>query len=359
MAPLCMGFSRQEYWGGLPCLLQGIFLTQGSNLHLLGLLHWQVGSLALVTLEKPIVQTLCCSVSKSCLTLCNPMDCSISGFPVLNYTPEFAQTHVLRVNDDIESSHPWSLPSSPVLNLSQHQDLFHWVDSSHQVAKVLEFQLQYQSFNEHSGLISFRIDWFDLLAVQGNLKSLLQCHNSKASVLWHSTFFMAQFLHPYMTFPVGKNIALTRWTFDGKVISLPFNMLSRLVITFLPRSKNLWISWLQSPFAVILEPREIKSVTVSTISPSICHEVMGPDAMMLVFWMLSFKPTFSLSSFTFIKRHFHSSSLSAIRVVSSPYLRLLLVLLAILILACTSSSPAFCLMCSAYKLNKQGDNIQT
>ena len=171
MAPLSMGFSGQEYWSGLPCLLQGIFLTQGSNLHLLGLLHWQVGSLALVTLEKPIVQNLCCSVSKSCLTLCNPMDCSISGFPVLNYTPEFAQTHVLWVNDNIESSHPWSLPSSPVLNLSQHHDLFHWVDSSHQVAKVLEFQLQHQSFNEHSGLISFRIDWFDLLAVQGNLKS--------------------------------------------------------------------------------------------------------------------------------------------------------------------------------------------
>ena len=123
----------------------------------------------------------------------------------------------------------------------------------------------------------------------------------------------------------GKTIALTRQTFIGKVISLLFDMLSRLVIAFLPRSKRLLISWLQSPSAVILEPEKIKSVTVSIISPSICHEVMGPDAMILVFWMLSSKPTFSLSSFTFIKRPFSSSSLSAIRVVSSAYLRLLIV----------------------------------
>ena len=135
----------------------------------------------------------------------------------------------------------------------------------------------------------------------------------------------------------GKAIALTRWTFVGKVMSLLFNVLSRLVITFLPRSKLLWISWLQSPSAVILEPPKIKSVTVS---PSICHEVMGPDAMVLVFWMLSFKPTFSLSSFPVLKRLF-SSSLSAIRVVSSPYLRLLIFFLAILIPVCASSSPAF------------------
>ena len=120
----------------------------------------------------------------------------------------------------------------------------------------------------------------------------------------------------------GKTIALTRQIFVGKVICLLLNMLSRLVITFLPRSKRLLISWLQSPSAVILEPPKIKSATVSTVSPSICHEVMGPDAMILVFWMLSFKPTFSLSSFTFIKRLFRSSSLSAIRVLSSAYLRL-------------------------------------
>ena len=128
-----------------------------------------------------------------------------------------------------------------------------------------------------------------------------------------------------------KTKALTRWTFVGKVMSLLFNMLSRLVKTFLPRSKRLLISWLQSPSAVILEPPKIKSVTVSIVSPSICHEVMGPDAMILVFWMLTFKPTFSRSSFTLVKRLFSSSSLSAISVVSSACLRLLIFLLAILI----------------------------
>ena len=138
----------------------------------------------------------------------------------------------------------------------------------------------------------------------------------------------------------GKTIALTRQTFVGKVISLIFNMLSRLVITFLPRSKHLLISWLQSPSAVILEPKNIKSAIVSTVSPPICQEVMGLDAMILVFWMLSFKPAYSLSSFTFIKRLF-SSSLSAIMVVSSAYLKLLIFLLAILIPACALYMLAF------------------
>ena len=159
--------------------------------------------------------------------------------------------------------------------------------------------------------------------------------------------------HIHMT--TGKTIALTRQTFVGKVMSLFFNMLSRLVVAFLPRSKHLLISWLQSPSAVILEPQKIKSVTVS---PSICHEVMGPDAMIFVFWMLSFKPACSLSSFTFVKRLFISSSLYAIREVSSAYLRFLIFLLAILIPACDSSNLAFYMMYSAYKLNKQGDNIQ-
>ena len=121
----------------------------------------------------------------------------------------------------------------------------------------------------------------DLLAVQGTLKSLLQHHSSKALILWCSAFFIVQLSHPYMT--TGKTVALTRQTFVGKVVSLLFNMLSRLVIAFLPRSKRLLISWLQSPSAVILEPRKIKPETVSTVSPSICHEVMGPDAMILVF----------------------------------------------------------------------------
>ena len=139
----------------------------------------------------------------------------------------------------------------------------------------------FSPFNEYSGLISFRMDWLDILAVQEALKSLLQHHGSKASILLCSTFCIVQLSRPYMT--TGKTIALTRWTFAGKVMSLLFNMLSRLVITFLPRSKRLLISWLQSLSAVILEPRKIKSVTVSIVSPSICHEVMGPDAMILVF----------------------------------------------------------------------------
>ena len=146
----------------------------------------------------------------------------------------------------------------------------------------------------------------------------------------------------------GKTIALTRWTFVGKVMSLLFNMLSRLVIALLPRSKCLLISWLQSPSLVILEPPKINSVTVSIVSPSICHEVMGPDVMILFFWMLSFKLALSLSSFTSIKRLFSSSLLSAIRVVSSAYLRLLIFLPTILIPACTSSNPVFHMMYSAY-----------
>ena len=135
--------------------------------------------------------------------------------------------------------------------------------------KYWSFSLSLNPSNEHPGLISFRMDWLDLLAVQGTLRSLLQYHSSKASILRYSAFFTVQLSHPYMT--IGKTIALTRWIFVGKVMSLLFNMLSRLVITFLPRSKCLLISWLQSPSAVILEPKKIKSDTVSTVFPSICH----------------------------------------------------------------------------------------
>ena len=143
------------------------------------------------------------------------------------------------------------------------------------------FSFSISPSKEYSGLISFTIDWLDLLAVQGTLKSLLQHHSSKASILGCSAFSMAQLSHPYMA--TRKTIALTRWIFVGKLMSLLFNMLSRLVIHFLPRSKCLLIAWLQSPSAVILEPPKIKSLTVSVVSPSICHEVMGPDAMSLVF----------------------------------------------------------------------------
>ena len=136
--------------------------------------------------------------------------------------------------------------------------------------KYWSFSFSISSSNECSGLISFRMDWLDLLAVQGTLKSLLQHHSSKASILQHSAFFIVQLSYPYMT--TGKTIALTRWTFVGRVMSLLLNMLSRLVITFLPRDKRLLISWLQSPSAVILELKKIKSAIVSTVSPSICHE---------------------------------------------------------------------------------------
>ena len=282
-------------------------------------------------------------------------------------------------------------PSPPAFNL------FHWsiwVFSNESVfcirwPKYWSFSFNISPSNEYSGLSSFRMDSLDLLAVQGTLKSLLQHHSSKASILWHIAFFIVQLSHPCMT--TGKTIALTRHTFVGKVMSLHFNKLSQLVITFLPRSKCLLISWLESPSAVILEPPKIKSVTVLTVSPSICHYVMGPDvmifpggsevkvsacnagdldsipglgkslrdgkgnlfqysclenptdggawwakvhgvakrqirqsdftftftlmgpdAMILVFWILRFKPTFSLSSFTFLKSSFIFSSLSSL-----------------------------------------------
>ena len=168
--------------------------------------------------------------------------------------------------------------------------------------KYWSFSFSISPSNEHPGLISFRMDWLDLLAVQEALKSLLQDHSSKASIFQCSAFFIVQLSHPYMT--TGKTIALTRWNFVGKVMSLLFNMLSRLIITFLPRSKRLLISWLQSPSTVILEPPKMKSDTVSTVSASISHEMMGPDAMILVFWMLTliqlFHSPLSLSSRGFL-----------------------------------------------------------
>ena len=192
-------------------------------------------------------------------------------------------------------------------------------------------------------MVSFSIYLLDLLAVQGTLNSLLQHHSSKASILQCSAFFIVQLSHPYRT--TGKTIALTRWIFVGKTMPLHFIMLSRLIMAFLPRRMHLLIIWLQSPSAVILEPPKIKSLIVSIISLSICHELIGPVALILVFWMLSFKSTFSLSTFTFIKRLFSFSLLSAIR--PSAYLRLLIFLLAILIPHCALSSLAFLMMYSA------------
>ena len=203
------------------------------------------------------------------------------GFPVHCQLLVFTQIHVLRVGGAIQPSHPLSSPSPltfnfPSISVFSSESVFHirW-------PKYWSFSFSISPFNEYSGLISFRMDWLDILAVRGTLKSLLQHHSSKTSVLWCSVFFIVQLSHPYMT--TGKTIALTRWTFVGRVMSLLFNMLSRLVITFLPRSKRLLISWLHSPSAVILEPPQIKSLTVSIVSPSICHGVMRLDAMILVF----------------------------------------------------------------------------
>ena len=190
------------------------------------------------------------------VTNCDAMDCSMPSLPVHHQLPEFTQTQVHRVGDAIQPSHPLSFPSPSAFNLSQHQGLFKWSQF---------FAAGGQSIGvSTSTSVSFRMDWLDLLAVQGTLKSLLQHHSSKASILWCLAFFIVQLSHPYMT--TGKTIALTRQTVVDKVMSLLFNMLFRLVITFLPRKKSLLISWLQSPSAVILEPPKIKSVTISIVS---------------------------------------------------------------------------------------------
>ena len=269
------------------------------------------------------------SVTQSCLTFVTPWTAACQAS--LSITNSWSSLKFMSIESVLPSSHP--ILCRPLLLLPPIPPSIR-VFSNESTLRVRwpeywSFSFSISPSNEHPGLISFRMDWVDLLAVQGTLMSLLQHHSSKASILLCSAFFIVQLSHPCMT--TGKTTALTRWTFVGKVMSLLFNMLSRSLITFLPRSKCILISWLQSPSAVILEPRKIKSATVSTVSPSICHEVMRPDAMILVFWILSFKPTFSLSSSTFIKRLFSSSSLSAIRVMSSAYLRLLIFLPAMLI----------------------------
>ena len=287
-------------------------------------------------------------VTQSCLTLCDPMDCSLPGssvhgifqarvldwvaisFSRLSSVRE-RQNHVSVQFSSVQSfsrvqlfAIPWIAAHQASLSINSRSSLRltsieSMTPSSHLILcrpllllppippsirvfskestlsmrwpKYWSFSFSTIPSKEIPGLISFRMDWLDLLTVQGTLKSLLQHHSSKASVLRRSAFFTVQLSHPYVT--IGKTIALTRCTFVGKVMSLLLNMLPRLVINFLLRSKGLSISWLQSPSAVILEPPKIKSDTVSTVSPSISHEVMGPDAMIFVFWMLSFKPTFS------------------------------------------------------------------
>ena len=183
------------------------------------------------------------SVAQSCLTLCDPMNRSTPGHPVHHQLPESTQTHFHWVGDAIQPSHPLSSSSPPAPNPSSIRVFSNESALCMRWPKYWSFSFNISPSNEHPGLISLRMDWLDLLAVQGTLKSLLQHHGSKASILLHSAFFIVQLSHPYMT--TGKTIALTRQTLVGKVMSLLFNMLSTLVITFLPRSKHLLISWLQ------------------------------------------------------------------------------------------------------------------
>ena len=210
------------------------------------------------------------SVTQSCPTLCNPWTatCQVS----LSITNSQSLLKFMPIESLMPSNH--FILCRPLLLLPSIFPSIR-VFSNESALRIRWPKYWSSSFNispssDYSGLISFRMDWLDLLAVQGALKSLLQHHSSKASVLQHSVFFIVQLLHP------GKTIAFTRWTFVGKVMSLLFNMLSRLVITFLPRNKRLFISWLQSPSALIWELKKIKSATVSTVSPSFCHEVIGP-----------------------------------------------------------------------------------
>ena len=212
----------------------------------------------------------CCSVAQSYPALCNPMDCSMLGFPVLH--------HLLGVYSNSCPLSQWCHPTtSSSVNpfFSSFQSFpasgsfpISWLFTAG--AKYYSFSFSISHSNEYSRLISFRIDWFDLPAVQGTLRSLFHHHSSKPSILQGSAFFMAKLLHSYMT--TGKTIALTIWTLFGKVMSLLFNMLSRFVIAFLLKTKCLLILWQQSPSTVIFEPKKIKSVTVSTFSPSICNE---------------------------------------------------------------------------------------
>ena len=219
------------------------------------------------------------SVIQSCPTLCDPMDWSMPGS--LSITNSQSLLKLISIKLVMSSSHLilchpiLLLPSIfPNIRIFSNESVLciRW-------PKYWRFSFSISPSNEYSGLISFRTDWFYLFVVQGTVMNLLQHHSSKASILSHTAFFCNPNSHPYMT--TGKTIALTRQAF---VMVLLFNMLSRLVITVLPRSTCLLISWLQPPSAMILEPRKIKSVTVSTVSPSICHEVMGLDAMIFVFF---------------------------------------------------------------------------
>ena len=263
---------------------------------------------------------------QSSLTLCNPIDCSMLGLPSIIIS--WSLLKLISIESVMPSNH--LILCHPLLLLPS---IFPSIRVCSNESALRIRQPNYWSFsfntspsNEHPWLISFKMDWLDLLAVKGALKSL-QHHSSKASILRCSALFIVQLSHPYVT--TGKTIALIRWTFVGKVMSGLLNMLSGLVITFLPRSKRLLI--LMAALTIYSDfgaPKD-KVCHCFYCFPIYLHEVMRLVAMILVFWMMSFKPTFSLSSFTFVKRLFRSSSLSYIRVLSSAYLRLLILLLTI------------------------------
>ena len=303
------------------------------------------------------ISTYYCSVLSCVLLFATPWTVALFSIFSQSLLWEFAQTHVYWVSDVMQPFHSLLPSSPPAINLSQHQVFFpmNWLfESGGQsvwalaLALVLPMNIQ--------GWFSLWITGLIFLQSKGLSRVFSSTTIWKNQFIGTQTSLWSNSQHPYMT--TGKTIALTIWTFVGKVMSLHLNTLPRFVTDSFPRSKHLLISWLQSPSAVILEPKRRKSVTASTFFPSICHNMMELDTMILVFWMLSFKPAFSLSSFILIKRLCSSFILSAIRMVSSAYPRLLIFLLAILILACASSSPAFYMMYSAYKLNTQGDNIQ-
>ena len=273
---LCPWDSVKNTGVGCRALLQGIFPPQGLNPCLLCLLHQQAGSLPLGPPGKPPVRGSVQSLSHVRLFTTLWTAACQASLSIINSRslPKPMSIELVMPSNPLILCRPLLLLPSifPSIGVFSNESALHirW-------PKYWSFSFKISPSNEYSGVISFGMDRLDLLAVQGTLKSLLQHYTLKASVLRCSAFFTVQLSHPYMT--TGKTIALTRWTFVDKVMSLLFNMLSRLIITLLPRSKHLLISWLQSPTAVILEPRKIKSATVSTVSPSICYEVMGLDAM--------------------------------------------------------------------------------
>ena len=301
---------------------------------------WTIQDISWLLIYHDLWGSCCCSVSQSCPTLCNPMDYSTPGFPVLQYSPEFAQTHVHWISDAIQPSHPLSPPSPLAFNLPSIRVFSSELALCIRWPKYWSFSFSISPSSEYSGLISFRIDQFDLLADQGTLKRFLQHHSSKESVFPRSAFFMVQLSHLYVT--TEKTMLwlygplLAKWYLCFLICSVGLSEY------FLPRSKHLWISWLQSPSTVILEPKKIKSVPVSIVSPSICHEVMGLDVMIFVFWMLSFKPAF----------HSPLSPSSRDSLVRACHLHMKLLIFSpvILIPAWDSSSLAFCTVYFAYNI---------